>query len=128
MPPNTNQASISSRTTPPTAERSIDRGTRRPRMLRHSTSDAFGSASPWPLGAIGTGFDGGSDHRTTAIRPNEAALTRNAVSMLPVARITPAIPGPTIQARLSSVAQALLAGPNSDSSRTRLGMSAPMAG
>jgi hypothetical protein len=42
--------------------------------------------------------------------------------------MTPAIAGPMTQARLSSVAQALFAGPNSLSSRTRLGISAPKPG
>ena len=62
------------------------------------------------------------------MRPNDAAFSRNASSMLPAARMRPAMPGPITQAALSSVAYALLAGPNSVSSRTRLGMSAPMAG
>ena len=59
---------------------------------------------------------------------NVTALIRNARPISPDASSRPASPGPTIQAKLSSVAQALLAGPNSRSSRTRLGRSAPIAG
>ena len=60
--------------------------------------------------------------------PNVTALSRNASVISPVASSSPATPGPTIHAKLSSVAQALFAGPNSRSSRARLGSSAPIAG
>ena len=59
---------------------------------------------------------------------NETALIRNAAARSPVASSSPATPGPTIQARLSRVAHAEFAGPNSRSSPTRLGTSAPIAG
>ena len=70
----------------------------------------------------------GRVHRIAAISVNDTALSTNASTRSPVARSRPAMAGPTIQARLSRVAQAEFAGPNSRSSRTRLGTRAPMAG
>jgi len=81
------------------------------------------------LGAgITTGPAWGSRHRTIAITPNEAALSTNAAVSPPTAIRTPAIAGPTTKARLSRLDQALLAGPSSVSSLTRLGRYDPIVG
>ena len=141
MPPNANHVSRSMSTTPESAETSIDEGIRRPRKTRLSTPASSGAASEAPVGSPGgvaaapeaglgaaPGLWLGRVHRIAAISVNDTALSTNASTRSPVARSRPAMAGPTIQARLSRVAQAELAGPNSRSSRTRLGTRAPMAG
>ena len=60
--------------------------------------------------------------------PNEAALSRNAAVSPPIAMSSPAIAGPITKARLSRLDQALLAGPSSRSSVTRLGRYEPIVG
>ncbi len=87
--------------------------------VARSTGDPVAAAA-----AAGSGLwrpSGGRRHRTTAITANEAAFRKKARAIpLIVMRIAP-IAGPMTKARLSSVDQALLAGPSSRSSRTRLG-------
>ena len=84
-----------------------------------STSDAGRDSGP-PSEDVAPTPDG-SRHRTTAITAKDAAFRRNARVKPPAAISSPPIAGPMMKARLSSVAQALLAGPSSVSSRTITG-------
>ncbi len=123
-PPNTNQLTDETSVTPPTAPSLMPAArssSKRPGLtfVASASSSGFGAAP-------GRGFNAGSVHRITAISRNETAFRAKARPMSPVTSSRPAIPGPTIQAKLSSVAYALFAGPNSRSSRTRLGSSAPI--
>ncbi len=80
-------------------------------------TDASSPSSPVSR-PTGRGRMDGRPQSTAATTANEVALSRNAVSSPVVAIRRPATPGPMMNARLSSVDQALLAGPSSDSSRT----------
>ena len=139
IPPKVNHVSASMSTTPASADVLIEDGSRRPRKTRVSASarTSAGAGSEGGEGGsdgVGVAFDAapgawrGRVHRIAAISVNDTALSTNASTISPDASSRPAIPGPTIQARLSSVAHAEFAGPNSRSSRTRLGIRAPMAG
>ena len=89
------------------------------RLAAASASGGAGAAVPRVLGSC---------HRTTATTANETALSRNAAVSPDSAMRTPPIAGPMMNARLSRLAQALLAGPSRDSSPTRLGRNAPIVG
>src|SRR6188474_677329 len=116
-PPNANQVAMSRITTPATARRSIERGIRQRRTLRVSSagSPVDGAAGWLAVGSVpgaareaawvaDGAFDLGSVHRIAAMKTNVPALIRNARPISPEARSSPASPGPTIQAELSSVA------------------------
>ena len=60
--------------------------------------------------------------------PNVTALIANAMVRSVVAMMMPASAGPTMNDSSPRVANRLLAGPSSRSSRTRLGRYAPIAG